>query len=287
MVQLIKKRILISVIISTYNWKEALEACLISLFAQSDLGFEIIIADDGSRPDTMLLVKQLSPQSPVPLKYVYHADKGFRVAAIRNKAVIKSDGDYLLFLDGDCVVFPNFIKRHRLLSAKGYFVPGNRILLSSQFTKAVLIKPIVLHKASILTFLKWRLQNKINRILPLFYWPFNLFRLLRPTYWKHAIGCNLAIWKYDFIAVNGFEQLFIGWGYEDSDLIIRLINNGVKRKDGRFAVPVLHLWHKHNDRSKQQQNYKLLMERVGNNKFIRAQNGISRCKVNASNFNHQ
>ena len=87
--------------------------------------------------------------------------------------------------------------------------------------------------------------------------------------------CNLAIWKKDFIAVNGFDEQFQGWGYEDSDLVIRLIHNRIKRKEGRFAVPVLHLWHKENDRSQHDENYQRLLDRLSQPNFIQAQSGFS------------
>jgi predicted glycosyltransferase involved in capsule biosynthesis len=86
--------------------------------------------------------------------------------------------------------------------------------------------------------------------------------------------CNLAVWKSDFIAVNGFDEQFEGWGYEDSDLVIRLIHLGINRKEGRFAVPVLHLWHKQNDRSQHDSNYHRLMDRLKDPLFIRAEKGI-------------
>jgi glycosyltransferase involved in cell wall biosynthesis len=266
---------LISVIVTTYNWKEALAACLQSLFAQADLHFEIVIADDGSRPDTTALIQQLAQQSPVPLKHAFHEDNGFRAGTIRNKAAAISAGEYLVFLDGDCVVLPHFIARHRLLAKQGYFVPGNRILLNQIFTQTALNDAVPLHQQSVLTFIKWRLQGKINRLLPLIYLPFDKLRLLRPRYWQQAMTCNLAVWREDFVAVNGFDHVFEGWGYEDSDLVIRLIHHGVQRKEGRFAVPVLHLWHKQNDRSEQQENYQRLMARLAQVDFVRAEKGVS------------
>ena len=87
--------------------------------------------------------------------------------------------------------------------------------------------------------------------------------------------CNLAIWKSDFLRVNGFDELFEGWGFEDSDLVIRLIHASVKRKEGRFAVPVLHLWHYQNDKSQQDLNYQRLIERLNNRDFILAKKGVS------------
>jgi predicted glycosyltransferase involved in capsule biosynthesis len=83
------------------------------------------------------------------------------------------------------------------------------------------------------------------------------------------------VWKSDFIAVNGFDELFEGWGYEDSDLVIRLIHAGVRRKEGRFAVPVLHLWHPHNDKSRQETNYQRLMDRLAREDFKVAERGVT------------
>lgn len=261
-------------IITTYNWEEALEACVRSLFVQQDLNFEIIIADDGSKMATAHLVNQLRCESPVPLKHCFHPDKGFRAGTIRNKAVAISAGDYLLFIDGDCVMFPYFIKRHKQLAKPGYFVPGNRVLLSQNFSKTVLNNKLALYQKSKISFIKWRLQGHINRLLPLIYLPFDSFRLYHPHRWQQAMTCNLALWKSDFIAINGFDLLFEGWGYEDSDLVIRLIHLGIKRKEGRFAIPVLHLWHPKVNRNAEKKNYQRLMARLKNSKFIRAEQGL-------------
>lgn len=92
--------------------------------------------------------------------------------------------------------------------------------------------------------------------------------------------CNLAIWKNDFISVNGFDETFEGWGYEDSDLVIRLMHYGVKRKEGRFAVPVLHLWHQQNDRSQQDRNYQRLLDRLNDASLIRAKQGLEQYLTN-------
>ncbi len=265
---------LISVIVTTYNWETALACCIRSLFAQQDVNFEIIIADDGSGAATQTLIQQLALESPVPFQHCFHPDQGFRAGTIRNKAVLASRGEYLLFIDGDCVVFPHFIHRHRLLMQNGYFVAGNRVLLNQDLTNTVLHAPLCLHTQSWLRFVGWRLQGKVNRLLPLFYVPLNFPRLLRPQYWQQAMTCNLALWKQDFITVNGFDQTFEGWGYEDSDLVIRLIHAGIRRKEGRFAVPVLHLWHRQNDRSGQHSNYQRLLQRLDNPNFIRCEHGV-------------
>ncbi len=266
---------LISVIVTTYNWPEALRACLESLFVQKDRHFEIIIADDGSTQETRRLIQQSRQQSPVPLKHAYQSDNGFRAGTIRNKAVALSAGEYLVFLDGDCIVFADFIQKHRELAESGFFVPGNRILLNQRFTQTVLQQNMPLHQQSVFFFMQCWLTGKINRLLPLLTLPFDFFRYWRPKRWQKAMTCNLALFKQDFIAVNGFDEAFEGWGYEDSDLVIRLIHHGIKRKEGRFAAPVLHLWHRHNSRDKQSENYARLMQRLDDENLTQASRGVS------------
>jgi glycosyltransferase involved in cell wall biosynthesis len=266
---------LISVILTTYNWAEALRLCLLSLYAQTDTQFEIIIADDGSRPEQLALAQSHTAESPIPVQYVYHEDNGFRAGTIRNKAVAQSRGEYLIFLDGDCITFPDFIATHRRLAETGYFVAGNRALLSQVFTQEVLTQSLLLHKKSASYFFKCRVKGKINRALPFLKLPLGFLRKIQPQKWEKAMTCNLALWREDFLITNGFDELFEGWGYEDSDLVIRLIHAGVHRKEGRFAAPVLHCWHPHNDRSQHDSNYARLMERLEDRDFIFAKKGVS------------
>ena len=265
---------LISVIITTYNWPDALSLCLHSLNSQHDNNFEIIIADDGSTQKTRDIINEFKQNTSIIIQHIFQEDLGFRAGTIRNKATSSSKGDYLIFLDGDCIVQPNFISRHRQLAEKGFWIPGNRILLSQSYTSEILDSNIFLHKQPTIFFLSQWLKGNINRILPLLHIPINFFRYLNPRKWQKAMTCNLAVWKSDFIAVNGFDEQFEGWGYEDSDLVIRLIHLGINRKEGRFAVPVLHLWHKQNDRSQHDSNYQRLMDRLKNPLFIRAEKGI-------------
>lgn len=266
---------LISVIVSTYNRPDALEACINSFCQQIERNFEIIIADDGSTEETRQLINILSAKSPVPIIHVYQPDCGFQLSRIRNKAVAKSKGDYILFVDGDCMVRPDFVAKHRQLASPNYFVAGNRVLLDQAFTEEVLANKQPLYLKGLLFFLGLRFGKKINRLVPMLSLPLGFVRYLQPRNWRKAVGCNTAMWKNDFIRLNGYDELFEGWGYEDSDLVIRLIHAGIKRKEGRFAVPVLHLWHPQNDKSKQDKNYQRLMERLEQKDFMLAKKGVS------------
>lgn len=246
---------LVSVIVTTYNWPRALCYVLDSLECQTDKNFEIIIADDGSTSETQQVISNFISTSQLKVIHVWQEDIGFRAAAIRNKAVVKASGEYLIFIDGDSVVRPTFIRNHRTLAEQGFLVPGNRILLSKEFTEQLLKAPFPFFQWSLIEWFKNRMAGNCNRWLPFLEIPFSALRKVSPTQWKGAKTCNLALFKADFIKVNGFNEKYIGWGYEDSDLVIRLLNLGIKRKSGKYYVPILHLWHPESDRSNRDENY--------------------------------
>lgn len=265
---------IISVVIATYNYPLALKACLKSLLAQTDQHFEILIADDGSAEDSVRLVERFIAEHDLSIRHVYQEDIGFRAGMIRNKAVAQSVGEYVVFLDGDCVVLPSFISRHRALAEPGYFVPGNRILINQRCTENLLARETDIHNKDFVFFAKLWLKRDINRILPLFYLRNSWWRYFWRMQWENAMTCNLGVWRKDLISVNGFDETYAGWGHEDSDLVIRLLHSGVKRKEGRFATPVLHLWHPHSDRSQQAQNKQRLLNCLNTPTRIRAAQGV-------------
>jgi len=266
---------LISVIISTYNWPQALALVLTALARQRDRNFEVVVADDGSTADTAELVAARVEGFPVALHHVWQEDRGFRAAACRNLAVAESSGDYLLFLDGDCLVLPDFIDRHRQLAEPECFVAGNRILLAEGLTGEVLGGRTDPSRWSRFDFLRARFRGGINRLLPLLRLPDLFWRRLRPHRWQGAMTCNLAVWRADFYRVNGFNEAFVGWGHEDAEFVGRLINAGIYRKEGRFAAPVLHLWHRSNDRTGEPENLRRLHAHLAAG-LTRAELGVDR-----------
>jgi glycosyltransferase involved in cell wall biosynthesis len=253
---------LISVVVTTFNRPDALRAVLDALAAQSDRGFEVIVADDGSRADTRALVEQMSANFPVPLTHVWQEDLGFRAGAARNRAAERAHGDYLVFLDGDCVPRPDFVDRHRALAERGWMVAGNRILLSEAFTTQALSERLPLHAWSNDDWKRAHRRGDINRTLPLARLPLGPLRRLAASRWQRVRTCNLGVWIDDFRRVRGFDETFEGWGFEDSDLAVRLLNAGVRRKEGAFATGVLHLWHRENDRRHEGRNWDLLQQRI-------------------------
>jgi glycosyltransferase involved in cell wall biosynthesis len=253
---------LISVIITTYNRPDALTAVVEACFTQDDLGFEIIIADDGSSHNTQEAVTALRARSPVPLRHVWQEDQGFRAARARNLGTLDANGDYIIFLDGDCVPQRNFISQHRKLAQRGYLVQGSRILLSEQATSRTLAQHVDLQRLGAGEKLAWRRSGALNKVLPLLMTLPDLGRTSHRFTWRRIKSCNLAVWRSDLDLVNGFDESFLGWGHEDSDLVVRLFNAGVMRKDGAYATEVLHLWHKENPRDQETSNRALVLKRA-------------------------
>lgn len=252
----------ISVVITTYNRPDALEAVVRACFMQNDKNFEIIIADDGSTANTRTCIERLAQDSPVPVKHVWQPDQGFRAAMARNRGTLAAAGDYIVFLDGDCIPQRDFIACHRALAQPGHLVSGSRILLDEALTRRVLDGGVDVAVAPLATRLAWRLRGHMNKVLQLAVrWP-DVGRTTKKFSWRRIKSCNLGVWRSDLERVNGFDESFTGWGHEDSDLVVRLFHSGVMRKDGAFATEVFHLWHREAQRDQESSNRRVVLERA-------------------------
>jgi len=264
----------IAIIVTTYNRPDALNAALQGFTAQTDSNFELIVADDGSRSETAQIVRQYQANTTFPIAHIWQEDDGFRAAAIRNRALASTSAEYIIFTDGDCVPLADFVAQHRLLSEQGCFLSGNRLLLSEAFTQQVLQDKIPVYEWRCKDWLMARIRGDINRLSPLLHLPdIPFLRKRAPQRWQGAKTCNLSAYREDLFRVNGLDESYTGWGQEDSDLVVRLIRAGIANKSVRFSAPVLHLWHKENDRSHLEEN-KRRLQKVIDAKHIRAVKGM-------------
>jgi glycosyltransferase involved in cell wall biosynthesis len=253
----------ISIIVATYNRIDALDFVLQSLETQTDRDFEVLIADDGSKPDTKDFIESFKLQSKLQIKHVWHEDLGFRLALIRNLASAEASGEYIIFLDGDCVVQPDFVSQHRKLAKKGCFTTGSRVLLNESLTKEVLSWPQWDFKKFTRHLLRYRLSGGINK-----YWPLKVklgdgaWRNYQKFVWRRIKGCNMACWKADAQAIGGFDETMTGWGHEDADFVFRLQNIGLIRKSGSWSTEVLHLYHRINDQSNAAENARRVRDKI-------------------------
>jgi glycosyltransferase involved in cell wall biosynthesis len=243
-----------SLVISTYNWPEALNLCLKSVRSQHILPDEVIIADDGSTKTTQILIENLKKDFPVPIIHVWHEDIGFRKSLIINKSVKRATGDYLIFTDGDIILHPCFVKDHLHFIRKDFFVQGSRGLITNTKTEKIIQTGDIK-----LNFFSSGIQHRENIIRCKL-----LSFLIKadPTSSEHIIGCNYAFWKNDFIGANGFNNDIQGWGHEDIEYAARLINNGVKRKKIKFQAICFHLHHKFLSRDKVNKNMEMYKKTV-------------------------
>uniref|UniRef100_UPI0040579B0B glycosyltransferase family 2 protein n=1 Tax=Candidatus Electrothrix sp. TaxID=2170559 RepID=UPI0040579B0B len=249
----------VSLIITTYNWKDALELSLLSGLQQTTKPMEIIVADDGSRPDTRKMIARVAAQSSLPVIHSWQEDKGFQLSASRNKAIAKTNGEYIVLIDGDIVMEKHFIADHLSFAQPGYFVQGTRVLLKEELSQEVLMR-----KKMPETLCKQSVENRKNCLRSVL-----LSRLF--SFKNHGMNgvrtCNFAFWRKDALAVNGFNEEFIGWGREDSEFTARLLNYGLIRKNVKFKALAYHLYHPRNDRSHLLENDRLLSETIEQKKI--------------------
>lgn len=234
-----------------------------ALDRQTDTHFEVVVADDGSSEVHVTPVISALQSFGFPVAHVWHPDVGFTAAKVRNLGVAASAGVYLILLDGDCVPDVDFVHRHRLLAEHGRFVNGSRVLLSETFSSAALAGQVALAGQSPVTWLMRRIRGACSKWAGWLRLPDMTLRLQSTFKWKGIRSCNMSLWKSDYIAVNGFDETFVGWGHEDADFVLRLHNAGLVRKNGFFSTEVYHLWHRESSRDMENQNAQRVRERIG------------------------
>jgi glycosyltransferase involved in cell wall biosynthesis len=253
----------ISLIINTYERPGPLEQVLEGVGRQSEKPGEILIADDGSGRATREAIGQWQTRLATPLRHVWQPNRGFRRSSILNRAIAAAQGEYVVMLDGDCVPHRKFVADHAGLAEKGFWVQGRRCFVGEEFAGEF--------SAGRTPIGRWMLAGRITGLA-------KAVRLPWPMAWRNTgqrgiIGCNLGIWREDFIAVNGFDEEYTGWGLEDSDLGTRLYHLGRPRKFVYGHAIVYHLNHPAGSRSHLEESRRRLAETIGSGK-IRCERGI-------------
>jgi len=257
----------IGVIVATYNRPRALNLVLQGLLAQSKKPDEFIVADDGSTSETRDLLASFANRG-ADFKHVWQTDEGFRKARILNQAIASSKADLLIFIDGDCIPLTDFVEKTSKLYEPGSILAGQRVLLSRGFTHRVESAGNLqaCPSRSSATWLFRFLKGDVNRVSPFLSLGDSEWRLAQPYRWELVRGCSFAVARESLTLVGGFEEEFEGWGFEDSELAVRLINSGLRVKSLRFSSPVLHLWHPEASREKAGKNIEALKRAIADKK---------------------
>lgn len=250
----------VSLVVSTYNWHEALKLVLLSISKQSVMPDQVVIADDGSDYRTANIIQEY--ENILPIEHVWHEDNGFQKSLILNKALRTCNTDYIIEIDGDIILHKHFIKDHISAAEKGYFVQGSRAMIGEKLSVQT-IRDKRLH----FNCLTRGMTTRFNAIR----FPLLSFLFKTNPYSSHNVkGCNLAFWREDYVRINGYFNGFTGWGWEDYEFAERLINSGIKKKRLKWAAVGFHIFHPLSSRANFKPNELIYRETVRNKMWRRS-----------------
>jgi glycosyltransferase involved in cell wall biosynthesis len=204
-----KNNFRLSVIITTYNRIKLLEKVLIAFTNQtaSKVQFELIVVDDGSSPKAEKCVSSFKDK--LKIKYIFHENKG--LAFSRNEGIENSGYEIIAFADDDDIPSPRYVEEH--LSSHVKYPDANIAVLGKlEWDSSVQISPFM---------------DYITRITG----DYLSFDNLNPgqfydawKWWGGLISCKKELLiKYKPV----FDERFT-FGYEDTDLAIRMMADNIK-----------------------------------------------------------
>ncbi|HEX8270175.1 MAG TPA: glycosyltransferase family 2 protein [Flavobacterium sp.] len=259
----------VCLIITTYNWPEALELCLKSVLRQSQQPDEIIIADDGSKQPTADLIKAYKSKFK-NLKHAWHEDNGYQRAKIINKAISISDSDLIITTDQDCILHKDFVRDYALQAEDNCYISAYRVNIKKKLTETLLRQKRLPYLFELITQTRWNYKYQVRK----------------PSKWKKktkyvtdisdgTYGCNMGFFRKDVLEINGYNENFIGWGPEDSEMTQRLLNNGKKWKRIYHSAILYHLYHPVLSKANFEDNV-LLVKKAIREKLTFIDNGIKK-----------
>ena len=224
-------------VVTTCERPDALARVLASVGAQTLAPDEVLVAEDGVSPATAAVVRAFAAGSRAPVRHLTQSHDGFRAGRIRNAAIAATTCDYVLLVDGDMLLHPEFVADHVALARPGHYSQGVRIPLDVTATRRHIETGAGLPGV----FDRGRLGLRRGYALRA---P-SLTRGLRriANAFVAVKSCNQGFWRHDLVAANGFDESMLGWGSEDKELCARLDNAGVRRQTLVFAAVAWHFAH--------------------------------------------
>jgi len=254
-----------TLLISTYNWKEALELVLLSVSNQSLLPNEIVIADDGSTNDTKLLIDKFKEILNVPIIHVWHEDAGFTKTIILNKALEKVTSDYIIQIDGDIILHKHFVRDHIYYAQKNVYLFGSRTSLKEGYSKKVLLAKKIKFN--------WFNRGILRKTRAIYIPFFNKSAKPSKKLSSKLRGCNISYWKKDALNINGYNEDLVGWGYEDFEFTQRLLNSGVSSFRLKHTAIQYHIYHPEAPKGNTEIGDSIIIKTT-QEKIIKCNNGI-------------
>jgi glycosyltransferase involved in cell wall biosynthesis len=253
-----------SLIISFYNKIDWLELVLVALQRQTVHDFEVIIADDGSKPEIVERLQEVQKLSPLHLRHLWHPDRGFMKTIMLNKAIVAAQSDYLIFIDGDCIPHKSFVEDHCRLRKSKQILAGRRVNLSDALSKKLSTSSILKGKLEGMFIIQLFLDSLLNGSRDVEKGIHVRSRFINTQFAstrKGLLGCNFSVYKQELLEVNGFDERYQHPGVgEDTEIEYRLKLNGCTTLRPKFCLVQHHLWHKRLSRDQETNNLKLFSE---------------------------
>ena len=266
----------VAVILATYNQPRWLEKVLWGYAVQTHRDFTVVIADDGSGPETAEVIERVRRDAGLDIQHVWHEDRGFRKSEILNRAIVAANADYLIFSDGDCIPREDLVAVHVRFAAPGRFLSGGYLKLPAAVSERITIDDIRAGRVSDMSWLRAAGWNPGHRALRLTRSPAlaALLDAITPTSptWN---GHNASTWRAAIVEANGFD-LDMPYGGQDRALGERLVNLGLRGRQIRHRAPCMHLDHgrPYRDQAKIEANL-AIRSRIKRNHETRARLGIA------------
>lgn len=238
-----------SLIISVYNKIRNLELILAALSIQTLKDFEIIISDDGSGSEMKDFITGRMNRGDLNIKHVWQEDDGFRKNKILNECIRNSESDYLIFIDGDCIPHSEFIEAHFKNRNDNTALFGRRVYLGKELSDLLTVEKILNKSYQKLNFklIKESLLHKPEGSYNAEEGIIIKNKIMRKLLIKSDVGIlgsNFSLPKELLIAINGFDENFIGPGYgEDTDVERRLRLYGAEIRSIRNLSVQYHIYH--------------------------------------------
>jgi len=228
-----------SILVTTFRRPRHLALVLESIAMQRGVprDFEVVVADDGSGDATAEVVERFAATVDIPVRFTTQQHEGFRLARVRNNAARLARGDYLLFLDGDCILPRDHLAAHRARRRPGLALLGHCARLPEETSRLLVPDNLsVMNLAGLVPAAEIRALARRHRRA-------RWHNLLRHPTKPRLTGGDFGIWRADFERVNGFDERFVGWGQEDDDLGLRLRAAGLRLESVLDLTRSLHVWH--------------------------------------------
>lgn len=262
----------VSIIIAVYKNVKALDLIIQSLTLQTYKNFEVILVEDGN---DKLMKEYINSISGLEIRHTMQDDLGVRKARSQNNGILASSGEYLIFIDGDCIPYSTFIQGHVLLAQKGYVLSGRRLNLPQNITEQLLsnkLCPKDIEKNLMTKYLSMAFDKQTKYEQGIYFkpsgWIYTTF-IKKKSRNTNILGCNFSCWKEDIVAINGFDE---GYGEtavsDDMDLDWRFRAYGLKFKSCKNIANMMHLWHKDHNRGNPSEQLALMRKNELENNLI-------------------